>query len=588
MTEAATERAGEQEKNPVQTVQNDSYTAQNATGGSASQSRREDDSDKTAVDSEEERPAGRSPLKIALIMLALCFAVFLPALDITIITTALPTIIEDFDSGAAYTWVGSAYLLGVAASSIVWAKLSDIFGRKPAILSANVTFFVGSLIAALSVNAGMLITARAIQGIGGAGLNVLANICVGDLFSPRRRGVYYGIIGGVWAVAMSVGPLIGGAFTQNVSWHWCFYVNLPFNGLAFVIIFFFLDLKTPKTPLFDGIRAIDWTGVILSIGSTLMFLLGLSFGGETYSWRSATVICLIVFGFVGWVLCFVWEARMATYPLMPTRIFKRIPNLAILGVCFIQSYAYIASAYYLPLYFQAVLSADPILSGVYLLPTALSLSAASIATGVYMGRTGQYLAPMYLGFLLQTLGYGLFIDLGPTADWAKIILFQIVTGLGVGPNFQAPMVALQSFISPRELAAATSAFAFTRNVAGSVSVVIGQVVLQNEMNRRRGLLAAALGPQLAAELGGSAAIANTQLVRSLPPDQRDVAHRVFADSMRYIWIMYTAFSAPSLVLCLFVGRKKLSREHRETVTGLEAEREAREERLREEREKGRR
>lgn len=141
-------------------------------------------------------------------------AVFLAALDVTIITTALPTIAEHFHSTSGYTWIGSAYLLGTAAASPVWGKLSDIYGRKPALLVANVGFFVGSLIAALSVNVGMLIAARAIQGISGGGLVVLVNIVIGDLFSPRRRGAYYGVIGGVWAIASSLGPIIGGAFTE--------------------------------------------------------------------------------------------------------------------------------------------------------------------------------------------------------------------------------------------------------------------------------------------------------------------------------------------------------------------------------------
>jgi EmrB/QacA subfamily drug resistance transporter len=544
----------------------------------------QDDTDKTVVENgigAEEEPPGRSPLRIALIMLALCFAVFLVALDVTIVTTALPTITGDLSSGTAYTWIGSAFLLGVAATSIIWAKLSDIFGRRPVILLATVTFFAGSLTAALSVNAAMLITARAIQGIGGAGLNVLANICVGDLFSPRRRGLYYGIIGGVWAVALSTGPLIGGAFTQHVSWHWCFYINLPFGGVAFAIIFLFLDLKTPKTPFLDGIRAIDWTGVLLSIGGTLMLLLGLSFGGESSPWSSPNVICLLVSGVLAWVLCFLWEAHLVTYPLLPTRIFKHLPNLAVLGIGFIQSYVFMASAYYLPFYFQAVLGSSPLLSGVYLLPTALSLSLTSILTGLYMSRTGQYFLPIAAGVLLQTLGYGLFISLGPTADWAKIVTFQIIAGLGVGPNFQAPMVALQSFISPRDLAAATSAFLFTRNIAGAISVVIGQVVLQNELAKRRGIVASVLGEQLADTLGGAEAIANTGLVDGLPGYEREVVRGAFAEGMRFIWVMYTAFSAPALVLCLFVGQGRLSRVHRETVTGLEAERVARVERLRE-------
>nr|DAC76725.1 TPA_exp: MFS transporter [Metarhizium majus ARSEF 297] len=527
----------------------------------------------------------RSPLKVALIMVALCCAVFLHALDNTIITTALPTITAAFDLDAAYTWIGSTYLLAVAASTMVWAKISDVFGRKPIILSANLCFFTGSLIAALSANFAMLIAARAIQGIGGAGVNVLANICVGDLFSQRKRGLYYGVIGGVWAVALSLGPVVGGSLTESISWRWCFYINLPLCAVVFVIIILLLDVKTPKTPFGKGIAAIDWVGAALSIGSTLMILLALSLGGQTEPWNSATVICLVVFGFIGWILCFSWEASLAKYPLLPVSIFKQIPTLAVLAACFIQSYAFVASAYYLPLYFQAVLGATPILSGVYLLPTAVSISISSTATGVYMRKTGQYLTPIYIGFVLQTLGYGLFIDLGPTANWAKIIVFQIIGGLGVGFNFQAPMVALQAFISPRELAMATSAYNFMRNVSGAISVVIGQTVFQNEMSKHQESLATILGPQLAAKLAGTGASASTDLIRSLPSPQRDVVHGVFANSMKSMWIMYTAFSAAALVVCPFLGKMVLREDHTETVTGLAAENAAREERLRQEKEK---
>lgn len=167
----------------------------------------------------------RTKLQTTIIVLSLCASVFLAALDTTIITTALPTISEYFHSNAGYTWIGSAYLLANAASVPSWGKFSDIWGRKPVLLAASGVFFVGSLLAAVSVSIGMLITARAIQGIGGGGLIILVNICITDLFSMRARGAYYGIIGMVWAFASAVGPILGGVFTEKVSWRWCFYIN---------------------------------------------------------------------------------------------------------------------------------------------------------------------------------------------------------------------------------------------------------------------------------------------------------------------------------------------------------------------------
>jgi MFS family permease len=224
---------------------------------------------------------------------------------------------------------------------------------------------------------------------------------------------------------------------------------LPLDGLAFIIILFVLDLHTPKTPLRQGLKAVDWMGALTMTGGTIMLLLGLEFGGISYPWSSATVICLIVFGVVLIGLFFVVEHRFAPYPLMPLSIFSKRSNLAALGVCFFHAFVFISGSYFLPLYFQAVLGATPILSGVYLLPTALSLSFLSAFTGIFIRKTGQYLPPIWFGLVMMTLGFGLFIDLGPNSSWAKIIIYQIVAGIGVGPNFQSPLIALQSLVPVR-------------------------------------------------------------------------------------------------------------------------------------------
>jgi EmrB/QacA subfamily drug resistance transporter len=400
----------------------------------------------TALEAQEEPRPQRSKLKIALIMTSLGMAVLLVALDITIITTALPTIAEHFNSASGYTWVGSAYLIANAAATPIWGKVSDIFGRKPILLVTNAIFFLGSLLAGVAVNMDMLIAARVIQGIGGGGLIVLVNITISDLFAMRDRGAYFGIIGGVWALASSLGPVVGGALTQKASWRWCFYINLPIDGLAFLIILFVLDVQTPKTNLRKGLKAVDWLGSLTMIAGTVMLLLGLEFGGVSFPWDSATVICLILFGVITIGLFFVVEHRFAPYPLMPLDLFSKRSNMAALGVCFFHAFVFISGSYFLPLYFQAVLGATPILSGVYLLPTALSLSFLSAFTGVFIKKTGQYLPCIWFGFIFMTLGFGLFIDLGLNSSWAKIIIYQIIAGIGVGPNFQSPLIALQSLV----------------------------------------------------------------------------------------------------------------------------------------------
>nr|OQO18777.1 hypothetical protein B0A51_14495 [Rachicladosporium sp. CCFEE 5018] len=514
---------------------------------------------------------GRSKGKVAIIMAALCMAVFLAALDVTIITTALPTISEHFHSTSGYTWIGSAFTLANAASVPSWGKISDIFGRKPMLLLANIVFMIGSLVAALSTSIGMLIAARAVQGLGGGGLVILVNITIGDLFSLRVRGAFYGVIGGVWSLASAIGPIIGGVLTEKASWRWCFYINLPLDGLAFFILLIFLDIKTPTTPILEGLKAIDWIGSLLVIGATLMFLFGLQFGGETYPWASATVICLIVFGVLTFVIFGFYEKHIPPYPLMPTRLFAQTTNIASLTVVFIHGLVFISGSYYLPLYFQSVRGATPIMSGVYVLPTAAALSVSSIGTGIYVRKAGLFIPPIFLGLSMMTLGFGLFINFDATSSWAKLIVFQLVAGFGIGPLFQAPIIALQAHINPRDIGTATATLGFCRQLATSISIVIGQVVFQNSMAKKSASLTAALGPQLAKQIGGGNAGANSAVINSLPAAQAVIARAAVADSLQPMWIMYTCFSAAGLVAAFFIQKKVLSREHHEAEVGLEAE-----------------
>ncbi|KAL9054943.1 MAG: hypothetical protein Q9206_003339 [Seirophora lacunosa] len=524
--------------------------------------------DEKPVAAHEEEPK-MSTAKVALIMLALCIAVFLAALDTTIITTAVPTIASRFNASQAdYTWIGSAYLLAAAASTPTWGKFSDIWGRKPILLVANVVFLAGSLIAALSVGIKMLLAGRAIQGIGGGGLIILANICISDLFSMRDRGKYFGMIGGVWGLASALGPVLGGVFTQKVSW-------LPFDGLAFIIILLYLDIETPKTPLLAGLKAIDWLGSLTIVTGTIMFLLGLEYGGVSHPWTSATVICLIVFGLVTLGLFFLNEWKLAVYPVMPLRLFKHRSNIAAFAVCFCHGHVFIAGAYFLPLYFQAVLGASPILSGVYTFPFVLSLSFVSMAVGILIKKTGQYLSPIWFGMFVMALGFGLYIDLKDYPSWSRIIIYQIIAGIGVGPNFQSPLLALQTRIRPQDIAAATATFGFTRNIATSVSVVIGGVIFQNGMSKRQNILAASLPPDIADLLGGGSAGAATETVKNLPPAQKRVANQVYTESLRTMWIYYVAVAVVGFCASLLIQKQKLSKVHEMQKQGLAGQEEGR-------------
>ncbi|KAI0397468.1 MFS general substrate transporter [Xylariaceae sp. FL0594] len=524
----------------------------------------------TTTDKESDEPGGgRSGLEMAVIMMALCSALFLAALDATIVTTALPTIVGEFDAPSGYTWVGAAYTLASSATVPSWGKVSDIWGRKPVLLLAVAIFWVGSLISALSKNIAQLIAGRAIQGGGGGGVVVLINIAVSDLVSLRKRGQYYGIFGGVWALASAIGPILGGVFTSKVTWRWCFWINLPISGFGFLVLLFVLKLHNPRTPVREGLVAIDWLGSALIIGATLQLLFGLEFGGVTYPWKSVTVIALLVFSVVTFGVAIVVEKYYAEYPVIPLRLFKSRKNIVAFGICFVHGAVFISGSYYLPLYFQAVVGASSLLSGAYLLAFALPLSFVSGFTGIWMKKTGQYLPPIIFGMVFLTLGFGLFVDLGAKVNWAKLVVYQIIAGIGVGPNFQAPLIALHSGVHPQDIGAATSTFQFIRQVATSISIVIGGVVFQNAMQRQYPTLAKQLPPQIADRLTGASAGASVGLVASLPGEQGRVARGAFWIGLREMFIVFTAISAVGLFISPFIGNRKLSDQHTEYKTGLQ-------------------
>ncbi|KAH6960601.1 hypothetical protein HG530_004252 [Fusarium avenaceum] len=514
--------------------------------------------------------AGRTKSENILIMSALCLALFLAALDTTIITTAVPTIATEFNSSQGYVWIGTAYLLGNAAFVPTWGKISDIFGRKPVILAAAIIFWIGSLLCAVSNGMTMLIAARAIQGIGGGGLIVLPNIAISDLFSIRNRGMYFGILGMVWALASAVGPILGGVFTSQVTWRWCFYINLPISAVAFVILFFFLKLHNPRTPWKEGLLALDWPGSILIIGGTIMWLLGLEFGGVSFPWDSATVICLIVFGIAVVGIFIVYEWKVAQFPVLPVRLFSSRNSVAAYGVGFTHAFVFMSGSYWLPLYYQGVLGASSLLSGVYLLPYVLSLSFISAGAGVYIKKTGKYKLVIVSGLMVMALGFGLFIDLEPRANWVKIIIFQIVAGIGVGPNFQAPLIALQTNVEPRDIGAATSCFSFIRQLGTSISVVVGGVIFNNEMESQYPKLQRELGSDLANRLSGSNAAGSVELVGSLTGEEGRVAKTAFWKSLQTMYIVYTCFAGLSLAISLLFKQVYLSKEHTEHKTGLKS------------------
>ncbi|OHE97195.1 hypothetical protein CORC01_07449 [Colletotrichum orchidophilum] len=516
----------------------------------------------------------RTRAQTVILMLALCMAVFLAALDAVIITTALPTIAREIGSSdSGFAWIGASYLLANAASVPFWGKVSDIFGRKPILVIANVVFMVGSLVSALAGTLTMLVAGRAVQGLGAGGLMALVNITVGDLFSPRERGAYFGMVGAVWGLASGIGPLIGGGLTENVSWRWCFWVNLPISGASLLALVFFLRIHTPQTPLLKGLAAIDWLGTLTFTGATLMLLLGLQFGGLRNPWDSPTVICLILFGCVTYAV-FALVERSAKYPLMPASLFRDTSVVFCYVANFCHGLGFAAIAFFLPLYFQAVLGAGPIQSGVWLLATALPLAVCTIGVGVTIKKTGRYVEIVRVSMALTAIAFGLFITLPSGRDWPRLILFQVLAALGISPNLQALLIALQALVRQRDVAAGTATFAFVRHVALGVGVVVGQVIFQSVLGRHEGrLLAAGVPAEVAEKFGSGSAIAAAAhgVMEGLSAGQRRVVRAAVTDGLSKLWIFFCVMSGVGFVATFFIRQVELSEMHTETKTGLEAE-----------------
>lgn len=417
----------------------------------------------------------------------------------------------------------------------------------------------------------MLIAARALQGTAGGGLIPLVSITISDLFSMRSRALYLGLLGVVWALAGAGGPLIGGAFTQLVSWRWCFWINLPVCGIAFVLLLLLLDVHNPHTKLGEGVMAVDWFGTFSILAVTLLILLGLDFGGATFPWDSPKVICLIVLGtlMIGFFLFS--EKHLAKYPLIPLSMFKNWSNNATFLVAFAHSMVSIAAEYYLPLYFQSVKQASPLRSGILILPMMVTEAAVDIMVGVLIHQTGRYREIIWAGVTLMTLGTGLYISFRTDTSVAKIIGFEIIGGIGTALLFQAPTIAIQNTVSQADTSTATATLGLTRNMAASLSIVLGGVVFQNSMTARQSSLAVAgLSDSVLEALSGDHAAANVEIIKSIQDAaQRQVVQDTFAWSLRNMFMMYTCMAAVGMLASPFIKQRHLSTEHTETKTGVQ-------------------
>jgi EmrB/QacA subfamily drug resistance transporter len=415
----------------------------------------------------EEDPALGLPHRAKMeILFAVMLGLFLGALDQTIVGPALPTVVTQLNGNEIYVWAVTIYLLTSTVSIPFWGKLSDIYGRKPVFMIGIVIFLVGSALSGLSQNMTQLILFRGLQGIGAGSLFPVALAVIGDLFTPAERGRYQGLFGAVFGIAFIVGPLVGGFLTENISWHWIFYVNVPIGLIS--LYFIWRLLPTVKTP--KATRNFDIIGGAIFTAAISFLLVGLT-NKQTGDWTDPEVGGFIAIALVGIVLFILAEAR-AKEPIVPLHLFRNRTYSSSMVATFFASFAFFGAIIFLPRWFQFVHGFTPTWSGLAALPLMVGLIGSSIASGFYVARTGRYKWVTVGAIVVMGVATALMTQLRGDTPLPIVWLWMLVAGLGVGPTFAVFTIVVQNAVPFQFLGVATSNLTFFRQIGGSVALAI--------------------------------------------------------------------------------------------------------------------
>jgi EmrB/QacA subfamily drug resistance transporter len=423
------------------------------------------------------------------ILVSVMAGMFLAALDQTIVGTSLPQIVANLKGISEITWVVSAYLVAQAVSVPITSKLSDIFGRKVMFFFNVIVFLLGSALSGASPNMTWLICSRALQGIGGGGLAAAAFTIIADIFPPRERGKWTGLVAAMFGIASVVGPTLGGYITDHFTWRWVFYINMPIGLITLIIAAFALpnikrDLK----------GKIDWLGAIGIAGSVIPLLLALVWGGSTYGWSSPQIIGLFSLSAIMTVAFGIIE-RNAEDPILPLRLFKeRIFNLSSL-IIILSSAAMFGSILYIPVFFQIVLGKSATNSGLVLLPMMVGLVFGSIVSGQVVSRTGKYRGVGLIGFAVTTVGLFLLSHITQSSTATGVSLDMVVLGLGLGPSLPLMPLIVQNAFSPYDTGVVTGATQFFRTIGGAIGSSVLGTVFNNQLKDSLNLLPSVGLPQ---------------------------------------------------------------------------------------------
>lgn len=497
--------------------------------------------------------------EILTIFSGLVLGMLLAALDQTIVSTALPTITGELGGLNHLSWVVTSYLLATTVSTPLYGKLGDLYGRKRLFQISIVVFLVGSLLCGAAQDMGQLIAFRAIQGIGGGGLMVLAMAIIGEVVSPRERGRYQGYIGAVFGVSSVVGPLLGGFITDSWSWRWVFYVNLPVGLVALVVTSAVLPAGVRH-----GNPRLDVSGALfMSVAATAVVLTA-TWGGTEYGWSSPTILGLIAVAVVTTV-AFLAVERRAAEPILPLRLFRGGTFRVSTSTSFVVGLAMFGAISFLPLFLQVVNGASATNSGLLLLPLMAGVLTASIGSGRRISHHGHYKRYPVLGMALASVAMGLLATMGTDTPQIQASAYMVVLGAGLGFTMQTLVLATQNDVAMKDLGAATASVTFFRSLGGSIGVALFGAIFNSSLSRRLG------GATI--EVGEASSFSPSQL-EDLAPDVRATTVNAFAEALTDVFLYATPVLIVAFLITLTLRETPLRRsvpaEGEEAVGGASA------------------
>ncbi|MFB7464208.1 MDR family MFS transporter [Streptomyces sp. NPDC056224] len=493
--------------------------------------------------------AEHSSREVLVSISALLLGLLIAALDQTIVSTALPTIVSELGGMAHLSWVVTAYMLASTAATPLWGKLGDQYGRKKLYQYAIVLFLIGSALCGLAQNMPQLIGFRAMQGLGGGGLIVLSMAIVGDIVPPRERGKYQGLFGGVFGATSVLGPLLGGLFVDQLSWRWVFYINLPIGLVALAVIA--AALHIPARP---SKHTIDYLGTFLIASVATCLVLVASLGGTTWAWGSAQIIGLAVLGPV-LLVAFVLVERKAAEPVLPLKLF-RIRTFTLCSVIsFIVGFAMFGAMVYLPTFLQIVQGVSPTMSGVHMLPMVVGMLISSTASGQIVSRTGRWKVFPIAGTAVTAVGLLLLHQLHRTSSTWEMSAYFFVFGAGLGLVMQVLVLVVQNAVTYADLGVATSGATFFRSIGASFGVAIFGTIFTNRLDDT--LAASLAGVTLPPGAGVGDLEADPRAIGALPPELQPRVLDAYATAITDVFLYAVPIVLIAFVVAWFLKEDKL-------------------------------